>query len=79
MCDVDYAIIDLPSKIKHKLLEICQYYKLRFAAIDLAIDKNNNYIFFEINPNGQWAWLDLLGITDLASILISSMVSSKYK
>jgi hypothetical protein len=79
MQNVKYEIVNLPSEISRKLLKICNYYKLRFAAIDLAIDNNNNYIFFEINPNGQWAWLDLLEITDIASVLITSMVNLEYK
>jgi len=22
------------------------------------LDKNSNFIFLEINPNGQWAWIE---------------------
>lgn len=31
---------------------------LNFGAIDLALLEDNSYIFFEINPNGQWGWLE---------------------
>jgi glutathione synthase/RimK-type ligase-like ATP-grasp enzyme len=40
---------------------------LHFGAIDLIRTKNDGYTFLEINPNGQWAWLDIemnLGIAD---------------
>lgn len=74
MLDVKYEVISLPSSIKTKLLKICEFYKLRFAAIDMAIDKNNRWFFFEINPNGQWAWLDLVGVTDMANLFIKSMI-----
>ena len=75
MQDVKYEVIKLPPDIKAKILEICRLYKIRFAAIDMVIDKNNKWFFLEINPNGQWAWLDLLGITDIANELINSMVN----
>jgi hypothetical protein len=31
---------------------------LAFAAIDLARRPDGGYTFFELNPNGQWAWLE---------------------
>ena len=31
---------------------------LKFAAIDLALTPQGDYIFFELNPNGQWLWLE---------------------
>jgi len=31
---------------------------LAFGAIDLALMKDGSCIFFKINPNGQWGWLE---------------------
>ena len=73
MRNVRYELIDLPFFIRDKILELCHSYKLRFAAIDMAFTKESDWIFFEINPNGQWAWLDLEGVTDIASSLLKSM------
>jgi hypothetical protein len=30
---------------------------LKFAAIDYAIDLKGTYHFLELNPNGEWGWL----------------------
>ena len=38
-------------KLTHKL-------NLNYSAIDLILDLDDNYVFLEINPNGQWAWLE---------------------
>ncbi|MEM8610774.1 MAG: MvdC/MvdD family ATP grasp protein [Cyanobacteria bacterium P01_H01_bin.105] len=73
MVDVRYELICLPVAIKNKVLELCHSYELRFAAIDMAFTQESDWIFFEINPNGQWAWLDLEGVTDIANSLIQSM------
>jgi glutathione synthase/RimK-type ligase-like ATP-grasp enzyme len=32
--------------------------KLQFGAIDLALTQSGNYYFLEINPNGQWLWIE---------------------
>jgi glutathione synthase/RimK-type ligase-like ATP-grasp enzyme len=70
MADVEYKLIDLPAALREKLLRIMGSYGLTFAAIDMAIDANGQYVFFEINPNGQWAWLDLAGACDIAGCFV---------
>jgi hypothetical protein len=59
MSDVRYYPIVLPNKFQISLLSLVKSYGLRFAAIDLVQDNNRDWYFLEINPNGQWAWLDI--------------------
>lgn len=73
MLNVRYELIELPFLVKNKVLELCHSYGLRFAAVDMACTQEFDWVFFEINPNGQWAWLDLEGVTDIASSLIQAM------
>ena len=36
---------------------------LMFGAFDFIVDQNGDWIFLEINPNGQWLWLEkILGL-----------------
>jgi hypothetical protein len=65
MNDVTYNTIELPSEIRGKLVPLLQSYSLRFAAIDMALTTDGKWVFFEINPNGQWAWLDQAGATQI--------------
>jgi len=32
-------------------------YGLNFGAIDLIVDPDGEFFFLELNPNGQWAWI----------------------
>lgn len=48
----------LPNHIKKMCIELTQRLNLNYSAIDMILDENNNYIFLEINPNGQWAWIE---------------------
>lgn len=41
----------------HKYLD---YFKLNFGCFDIAVDENDNFVFFECNPNGQWLWIEQL-------------------
>lgn len=48
----------LPNDIEKKCFEIVHKLGLKFGAIDLIEDKNGDIIFVEINPNGQWVWIE---------------------
>jgi len=34
-------------------------YGLNYDAFDFAITPDGRIIFFELNPNGQWAWQEI--------------------
>jgi glutathione synthase/RimK-type ligase-like ATP-grasp enzyme len=78
MCNVRYELILLPDSVKFKLLQICKLYRLRFAAIDMALTLDGRWVFFEINPNGQWAWLEIEGVVDISSNLLYAMQSDSF-
>lgn len=72
MQDVAYRMIDLPASAKSAVRNLMSFYGLRFAAIDMAKAENDQWYFFEVNPNGQWAWLDLCaGTTIYKSFIVS--------
>jgi hypothetical protein len=62
---VNYEVISIPASVDAALRAIIRSYGLRFAAVDFAITPKDEWVFFEINPNGQWAWMDLAGATTL--------------
>lgn len=47
----------LPEEIKLKCIELTKQLGLSFGAIDL-IKTKDQYVFLEINPNGQWVWIE---------------------
>ena len=44
----------------NKLLKLIQFYGLEFAAVDMGVLQNGEFVFLEINPNGQWLWLQYM-------------------
>jgi glutathione synthase/RimK-type ligase-like ATP-grasp enzyme len=59
--------ITLPEKVQELLLALMSKLGLSFGAIDFIETPDNEFVFLEINPNGQWLWIDdqlQLGITD---------------
>jgi hypothetical protein len=38
----------------------------------MAISLRGDWFFFEVNPNGQWAWLDLVGSMNIARSFVNA-------
>jgi glutathione synthase/RimK-type ligase-like ATP-grasp enzyme len=55
--DLTYEDICLDSSIKDHCLELMRHLGLSFAAIDLIEAKDGIY-FIEVNPTGEWGWLN---------------------
>jgi hypothetical protein len=53
-----YEKIELPIEINELCIKLTKKLGLNFGAIDFVKDKFDNYYFLEINPNGQWAWIE---------------------
>lgn len=53
-----HKAIILPDAINSKCKELLRRLNLQFGAIDFIEDSDGDYIFLEINPNGQWAWIE---------------------
>lgn len=53
-----YEKIELPKSLNILCIELTKKLGLNFGAIDFVKDATGNFIFLEINPNGQWAWIE---------------------
>ena len=56
--NIDYEIFELPKGIQQKLLNLHQKFEMFFGAYDFIVDPKGEYYFLEVNPAGQWLWLE---------------------
>lgn len=54
---VRYRKVDIPDNVSTFCLDLLKHYGLSFGEIDMILTKDGRYVFLEINPNGQWLWL----------------------
>lgn len=73
MADVTYRQIELPRRLVGRILRLVRSYGLRFAALDFLRHSDGEFVFLELNPNGQWAWLDQAGVTRTRDHLIAAL------
>ena len=60
LCDFDleHEPITLPDEVADNCVRATAHYGLRYSAIDLVHGTDGEYYFLELNPNGQWAWIE---------------------
>ena len=61
-CDPDrcysyYARYVLPAHVEELCVRLVETLGLCYGAIDMVLTPDDEYIFLEINPNGQWAFI----------------------
>lgn len=57
--DVSKKVIKLKNTIIQRCIKIVNSFGLRYGAIDFVIDKKSRLTFLEINPTGDWYWIEL--------------------
>ncbi|MEK7469336.1 MAG: hypothetical protein AAB074_18335 [Planctomycetota bacterium] len=58
--NVPHFPINLPPEVEQRLLSTIKRLGLNFAACDLIVTPDNEYVFLEANPVGQWLWIEQL-------------------
>jgi len=53
-----YSIIEVPIAIKKQVANMMKAFGLHFGAFDFIVSKDEQWYFLEVNPNGQWLWLE---------------------
>jgi hypothetical protein len=57
-CHTPYFSHSLPVSIAEKCLRLTQSMSLVYSAIDLILTPEGQYVFLELNPSGQYQWVE---------------------
>lgn len=58
MKGVEIEAIDLPLELETKIRALMKQLGLSYGAIDMRLTPNDEYVFLEINPAGQWLFIE---------------------
>lgn len=65
-----YELIDVPDHIREMCQNVLKEFGLWFGAFDFIVTPDDEWIFLEVNPNGQWLWLENLLNLDMSKRLV---------
>jgi glutathione synthase/RimK-type ligase-like ATP-grasp enzyme len=55
---VSYDVVETPPAVRDAVCRMLAGLGLRFAAMDFAVTADGTWYFLDLNPNGQWAWIE---------------------
>ena len=54
----DWRPYQLPQEIEEKILRLMDYFCLNYGAIDIILTPDDQHVFLELNPGGEFFWLE---------------------
>jgi glutathione synthase/RimK-type ligase-like ATP-grasp enzyme len=54
----DWRPYQLPLEVEEKILRLMDYFSLNYGAIDIILTPDNRHVFLELNPCGEFFWLE---------------------
>ncbi|NCN07086.1 hypothetical protein GW933_00170 [Candidatus Falkowbacteria bacterium] len=67
-------LTSLPSEVEKKLVSFMKLIGLRFGCIDMIVTPDGEYVFLEINPNGQWYFIQLRIEVEIAKAIATLLL-----
>lgn len=58
--DIAYEAIEIPSAIATKIRAVMETFGLIYGAFDFIVTPEGDYVFLEVNPAGQYLWLEAM-------------------
>jgi hypothetical protein len=68
--NVSHGVHELPEALQRNCVALVRKLGLRYGAIDLILTPDGRYVFLEVNPNGEYGWIE-----DATSLPISAAIA----
>jgi glutathione synthase/RimK-type ligase-like ATP-grasp enzyme len=53
-----YEPFSLPPQVEAALHRLMKSFDINFASLDMILTPEGEFVFIELNPNGQWLWIE---------------------
>jgi len=53
-----YRVHALPAEVEARCVRLVRELHLCYGALDVVLTPEGEYVFIEVNPNGQWLWIE---------------------
>lgn len=77
--NVKHEPYQLPHATEEKLLSLMRVWGLQYGAIDMIVTPSGDFVFLEINPGGQWLWIEQLTEMSISKALAELLTHPPHK
>jgi ATP-grasp ribosomal peptide maturase len=65
---LSYENLEVPAEVREGVRRLLMRLALRFASMDLLVDRDGTWWFIDLNPSGQWCWIPQIENSVAASL-----------
>lgn len=75
--ECQHELFSLPEQVEASIHRLMDSFGINFASLDMIVTPDGEFVFLELNPNGQWLWLEHeLGLPLVASM--ADLLATNY-
>lgn len=74
--DLPHRIVPLDATVERALRAMMAAHGLAYGAFDLIVTPKGEIVFLEMNPNGQWLWIEMITEAPMAEAMADLLVGS---
>ena len=75
--ECQHELFPLPEQVEASIHRLMDSFGINFASLDMIVTPDGEFVFLELNPNGQWLWLEHeLGLPLVASM--ADLLTTNY-
>jgi ATP-grasp ribosomal peptide maturase len=71
-----YCSVEPPSEVGRAVHRLMSDLRLTFGALDFVVTPDGRWVFLELNPNGQWGWIQLATGQPIAAAIADHLQES---
>jgi MvdD family ATP-grasp ribosomal peptide maturase len=75
----DWKPYNLPQSVEEKLLKLMEHFGLNYGALDLILTPDGRHVFLEVNPVGEFFWLERCPGLPISKAIADILLSQSQK
>lgn len=72
-----YSAHVLPRDVEDNILKLMRSLDLHYGAIDMMITPEGEHVFLEVNPGGQWIWVEIATGQPMTEALVDLLTGTR--
>jgi glutathione synthase/RimK-type ligase-like ATP-grasp enzyme len=65
----------LPERLRLQCVALVRALGLQYGALDFILTPDGRYVFLELNPNGQWLWVERMTGLPIADAIAATLAT----
>jgi hypothetical protein len=71
-----YSLVEPPNQVTRAVHRLMFDLHLTYGALDFVVTPDGRWVFLELNPNGQWGWIQLATGQPIAAAIAERLQES---